>query len=150
MIHRSRNFSGAVNSRQADSISTPLVNMEMKPSSKSTSKTKEKPINRYTADSSNYLKIQRSDDTSQLNCYIFAILTRKLKLHYVEHGKVSEEKPKWFVLHSQDLQYISYNHFSWIDRWYIYFVWKLEVFRFFWLELVCIPEKWGRELIMKT
>ena len=41
----------AVNFGRADSISTPLVNMAMKPSSKSMSKTKEKPINRYTADS---------------------------------------------------------------------------------------------------
>jgi hypothetical protein len=40
----------------------------MKPSSKSMSKTKEKPINRYTADSSNYLKTSHRDDTSQLCC----------------------------------------------------------------------------------
>jgi hypothetical protein len=32
------------------------------------SKTKEKPINRYTADSSNYLKTSHRDDTSQLCC----------------------------------------------------------------------------------
>ena len=51
IIRRSRNCSGAVNSGRADSISTPLVNMVMKPSSKSMSKTKGKPINRYTADS---------------------------------------------------------------------------------------------------
>ena len=68
IIRRSRNCYGAVNSGRADSISTPLGNMAMKPSSKSMSKTKEKPINRYTTNSWNYLKTSHSDDTSQLCC----------------------------------------------------------------------------------
>ena len=48
---RSSNCFGAVNSGRADSISIPLVDMAMKLSSRSMSKTKAKPITRYTADS---------------------------------------------------------------------------------------------------
>ena len=74
ITRRSKNCFGAVNSGRADSISTPLVNMAMKPSSKSMSKTKERPTNRYTADSCNYLKTSHSDDTSQLCCGVVHLL----------------------------------------------------------------------------
>jgi hypothetical protein len=42
------------------------------------SKIKEKPINRYTADSSNYLKTSHRDDTSQLCCGVVHSIALKL------------------------------------------------------------------------
>ena len=44
-------FWGGINSGQADSISTLLVNIAMKPSSENMSKSKERPINKYIEDS---------------------------------------------------------------------------------------------------